>query len=1285
MHPALQATRRRHGVGESTGPRSRDLAIPVMNSSARNPLKEINPCPAPAVSPEAAAAAVGSALAAGSFITRIGRKDRDVKIPDRAPASPSAAQPNVMLAPDRDRHGAAAAIVQGSPHAGRGAGKAQLHRVLSGGQGGNGTSGSCSSDRDGSEEDEGEEAVAVPLFNLLRRAPARMQAAPPLPSGPAGGSTVPPVARAVGTASAGFPDGNGAVAMGSCPAVARSAAAAMLHVSPQEFASRSHRELHHGRGGVAAALPASPTRQMANGESPAQLQQSHKFGGICHASYTVSDAATAGAKQSRLTPLATKPVPGADCGVIVSAGAAPAPVPGSATRVPTAGRLRLDRSGGRVPPSPLPAATTPVTTASAAGAAAVPGTLNSGPRKSTDDMLARAIQTAQRRRRSAPAPLRSLFEEDGAEHKQRPGRNSIAEDQHTSTLLSPQEAAAGNGPPWGGGRGGDSGGVLGNGGAHLDTEGLTAEPPPGQRRQITYRPRSPEELTTIPADANTDAAAAAVWDMSPVDESPDDAFLCDDHGAPGQGWEDAQDCGWMQGSAISHGCGQQRWQQQKQQQQGGSQPLGQQQQQQQGSRRYSTPPPPPLPHKSPPESKRRQRQPGLSPLLPPQPQPLPPQLQQQRPEPPSQQQQSSERQGGPEPPLPPQPPQQQQSTQAGSGLHGQAAGPAIKRRITAATKAAAGTQSIMSFLLRQQQAVPASAATSPVDAAPQKRPRLRLSAPDPGPSAAAARPTVASAVAIAGANALKPVTIDLSDGDVSQPRRRMTHRSEVRALTGPAPVIVVLDDDEGTTGAASMETGGLNVAAGVTDPEAARLEDEDEMPATGNAWRVRKLKRRHAVLLLDDEEEEGEEVEEHEHGGAGAATTAARTTEPPRSLQGGLHPEAAGTCANKAPRVQPAAAVGAMTGGRPHSPLRVSRRYEEEGDEDDVIEDCSQDDEEMLGLHSVRNNARGNGRGGGGGDCNGSGTAMAGGRPAVGRHSLGELVGGAGGGYGASEAARRLSLPAGGHPLRGVSGNQLPDAAPHAHGGPGAPAAVSALGMAPILQGNAADLPRLQKGLPLQPSVGAAVGHSVPQHQQHIYQPHESHHQLPSPQQQQQQAAPWWTLLPDFVPAAALAGGFDPRSKQRPEPVFIMYQKQFNGAANSSVAPMHRNTWQRAPPGSGPGPSSYGAALGGNFSGGGIGSTGEAHGAGPSVGAGTDNEVMDWVRDLRSGKSRSGGGSRSKRTAAAAGPAGGAAADTGGTSGGGRWYTNNYGVRVSSRREEWIKCIDTCIGNMGSA
>ncbi|GLI68612.1 hypothetical protein VaNZ11_013085 [Volvox africanus] len=1321
MHPALQATCRRHSVGNSTGPRSRDLARPAVNSSVRNPLKELNPFPAPDMSPAAAAAAVGSALATGGFTTRIGCKDGDGKISARAAASLSAAEPDVMVAPDV--HEAAAAIVQQNPHAACSGGQAHLHGILSGSQGGQGgscTSGSCSSDLDGSEEDEGEETVAVPLFNLLRRAPARVQAAaPPPPSGHAGGSTIPPVARAVGTASAGLPVSSGAEAAGSCPGVAR-LAATMLCASPQEFASRRRCELHHGRGGVAAALPVSPARHMAGGESPPQLQQSRKFGGVCHASHAVSDAATTGAKQLRLTPLATMPAPGADCGVIASAGTALATLPGSATRVPTAGRLRLGRSGGRVPSSPLPVATTPVT---AAGAAAVPGTTNSGPGKLTDEMLARAIQTAQRRRRSAPAPLRSLFEEEEEERRQRPGRDCIAQDQNANALPSPREAAAGIGSPRGGGGGsGGSGCLLTNEGAHVDTEDLTAEAPPGQRRRITHRPRPTEELITIRTEANSDVEKdAAVWDLSPVDEPPNDAFLWDDHGAPGQGWEEAQECGWMQGSAMAPGCGQQRWEQeQKQQQQGGGQPLGHQQHQhQQGSSRYSTPAaaaaPPPLPHKSPPpESNRRQRQRGLSPLLPPQqPQSLPQQLQQQRPEATSEQQQLSERQGGLEPPLPLQPQQQQQPTLAGSGRHGQAAGPATKRRATAATKAATGTQNIMSFLLRQQQAGPASAATSPVDVASQKRPRLRLSAPDLGPSAAGALPTAASAVAVAGANTLKPVTIDLVDGDVSQPRRRIIHRSEVRRPTGPAPVIVVLDDDEGTTGAASAEMGGLNEAAGVKDPEAARLEDEDELPATGNAWRVRKHKRRHAVLLLDDEEEEVEEVEEY--GGAGAVTAAARTTEPPRSLQGGLHPEAAGTCANNAPHVQPAASVGAMSGGRPHgySLLRVPRRYEEEGDEDDVIEDCSQDHEEMLGLCSARNDARGNGHGGGGGGGSGFGTAMATGRPAVGRQSLGELVGGAGGGYGSSEAARRLSLPAGGHPLRGLSGHQLPGAAPQAHGGPGGSAAVSmgmALGMGQIIRGNAAELPRLQNGLPLQPSVGAAVGQSVPQHLQHMHQHHQHHHQPPSPpqqqqqqtyqslqrsssyqqeqdrqhhQQQQQQAAPWWTLLPDFVPAAALADGFDPRFKQRPEPVFVLYQKQFNGPANSSVAPMHRNTWQHAPPGSGPGPSGNGTAFGGSGGGGGVGSTGGAHGAGPSIGVGTDNEVMDWARYLRSGKSRCGGGACSMRKVAAAGPAGGAAADTDGTSGGGRWYTNNYGVRVSSRRDEWIVCIGKCIGCMG--
>ncbi|GIL72300.1 hypothetical protein Vretifemale_2677 [Volvox reticuliferus] len=1245
MHPSSRSTRRRKGVGESTGPRSSDLARPAVDSSARRkPLKDINLCPAPAMNPEAAAvAAIGraSAFAVGGFMTRVARtKDGDGKIPGLAAASPSAARPNVMLTPDC--HGATDDTVQRSPCAARGAGEAQLRAILSGDQGGSGNSSSCSSDRDRSEEGEGEDAMPVPLFNLLRRAPARSHAV-----GAAGGSTAPTAARAVGVAPAGPLVNSGVAAAGSCLGVAR-LAADVLHVSPEDFVSRRRSEVHHSCGGMTAAdsSPVSRTRQMA-GEvlPPPQLHQNRRAEDVCHALYFVSDATTAGVKQSRQTPPAAKPAPGAHCGSGNAAAATLATAPGGAA--PTADRLRLGSSGRRVSSSPF-AATTPAmaaaeaTIASVAGAAAVTGTSNSGPRTSTDEMLARAIQTAQRRRRSTPAPLRSLFEEDEEDYKERPGRDCIAQDHNHGALLSPRKALAGSGPSGGGGVGGC---LLGNGVAHVeDPEGLTAEPPAGQGRQIVCR-RWSEGFISTPAKGDTEAVAAAVRDLPPVDESPDDAFLCDDHETPGQGWEQAPDTGW-------------RHRLEQQQQQVDGQPPGHQQQQ--GSHwRATLAAPAPLPHKPPPEVNQRPRLPGPPPLLPLQP-----------PESLPQQQQPIGCHGGAEPPqaLP-----QQLSTQAGSGRHGQAAGPATKRRATAATKAAAGTQSIVSFLLRQPQAVqaaaPASVAISSVDGAPQKRPQLRLSVPDPG-LAVAARPTSAAGAGVgvsvgAGPHALKPITIDLADGDASQPRRRMIHGSEMRAPIGPAPVIVVLDEDEGNTGPASTEGGGLHVTTGSTDAEAAMLEDEDELSVRGNVSRVRRPKRRHAVLLLDNEdEEEGEEIEGH--GGAAAATMAAMAAEPQRPLQGGLHLQASGACAKKAPRVQPVAAAGAMSGGEPygHPLLRLPHRDEE--DEGDIIEECSQDDEEMLGLLSARNNARGNGHGG-----SGVGTAMACGHPAGGRRSLGELVGGAGCGGGVAEAARRRSLPAGGHPMRRVPGHQLAGAAPQAHGSPGVPTGQ-------IFQGHAAGLPRPQQGLPLQLSVGPAVGQSVPQHQHHHHQPQQQQQTYQSPgrsynyqhqqdqehqQQQQQQAAPWWTLLPDFVPAVALAGGYDPRSTQRPEPVFVLYQKQFNGPANSSVAPMHRNTWQHAPPGSG-----NGAALGGIGNGGDVGSTGGAQGASLSVGGGADNEVMDWVRDLRSGKSRGGGGSRSRRTAAAAGPAGGGAADTGGTSGAsGRWYTNNYGVKVSSR------------------
>jgi hypothetical protein len=48
--------------------------------------------------------------------------------------------------------------------------------------------------------------------------------------------------------------------------------------------------------------------------------------------------------------------------------------------------------------------------------------------------------------------------------------------------------------------------------------------------------------------------------------------------------------------------------------------------------------------------------------------------------------------------------------------------------------------------------------------------------------------------------------------------------------------------------------------------------------------------------------------------------------------------------------------------------------------------------------------------------------------------------------------------------------------------------------------------------------------------QQHGDQPHAAWPpQQQQQQQQQEQDCPWWSLLPDFVPVEALAGGWDPR------------------------------------------------------------------------------------------------------------------------------------------------------------
>eukprot|EP00955_Chlamydomonas_euryale_P115592 366363-Chlamydomonas_euryale.AAC.5 len=57
-------------------------------------------------------------------------------------------------------------------------------------------------------------------------------------------------------------------------------------------------------------------------------------------------------------------------------------------------------------------------------------------------------------------------------------------------------------------------------------------------------------------------------------------------------------------------------------------------------------------------------------------------------------------------------------------------------------------------------------------------------------------------------------------------------------------------------------------------------------------------------------------------------------------------------------------------------------------------------------------------------------------------------------------------------------------------------------------------------------------------------------------------ARPWWTLLPDFVPVAALAGGFDPRNGER---VHVLYAKQFtaeSAAAHQAAADVGRPAGQ---------------------------------------------------------------------------------------------------------------------------
>lgn len=136
------------------------------------------------------------------------------------------------------------------------------------------------------------------------------------------------------------------------------------------------------------------------------------------------------------------------------------------------------------------------------------------------------------------------------------------------------------------------------------------------------------------------------------------------------------------------------------------------------------------------------------------------------------------------------------------------------------------------------------------------------------------------------------------------------------------------------------------------------------------------------------------------------------------------------------------------------------------------------------------------------------------------------------------------------------------------------------------------------------------------------------------------------------------------RAAPRAEAVYILYGKQFNGPANSSVAPMHKDSWrhqqqqhaqqqqqqqnaqQQYPQyqqGGGYG-SSYGSGNGGG---------GRSHGpwVGPGGGGGgsgpTDDDMFDWARDIRAGKAKGTG----RRGKAAAGRA--AAADAGGYGGGG--------------------------------
>ncbi len=136
------------------------------------------------------------------------------------------------------------------------------------------------------------------------------------------------------------------------------------------------------------------------------------------------------------------------------------------------------------------------------------------------------------------------------------------------------------------------------------------------------------------------------------------------------------------------------------------------------------------------------------------------------------------------------------------------------------------------------------------------------------------------------------------------------------------------------------------------------------------------------------------------------------------------------------------------------------------------------------------------------------------------------------------------------------------------------------------------------------------------------------------------------------------------RAVPRAEPVYILYGKQFNGPANSSVAPMHKDSWrhqqqqnvqqqqqqhaqQQYPQ------YQQGGAYGGGYGGGNGGGGGRSHGpwVGPGGGGGgsgpTDDDMLDWARDIRAGKAKGGG----RRGKAAEGR--GAAADAGGYDGGG--------------------------------